>query len=599
MKILTFYIISFTLCLFATIKAQECVVLTSPGFPQIPEQTYGDPNILGDFSPTEIRTVYVAAHIVRSSSGQGGISTNDLNTAIADLNATYSEVMIQFVNDQTDYIDDDNYTTLTRQNFPSLAQINVVSNKLNIYFCPQSSPTTLNGIAYRPGNKCAVTNSAAINGSTLPHEVGHNFYLYHTHSDAVNPPTDCTPLTQLELVNGSNCTAAGDFLCDTPAEPFNCGSGISGYVYTNTCNYFGTFRDANNQLYTPDTHNFMGYAPSNCRDSFTEQQIQKMNQTLSTILSYLINVQVPLANKINDNIIPNEVNKPSTLTVIGGQTVNSGNNANLLDGNSYDIRTNQERFPNYLGYGNIKHNNWNSISSEFKLTQNYTVDRTLDPYRDANFLGLNYSKIEVKLEGQVIENQGAGQFQDPWYVLSNGSQPGNYWIDFNSSYEPTGKEGATEKGVFLNQEIAPNNPYYKVKAPGYQDIDLGGSIGTRSFYFQNWDGTNVDYEDENAFETGVVFTSSNATASAVLKGVGLSNNQNAYGTGSQRKFVELYDGTLFSIYTSLNKVWIERSIDNGQNWTLWPNNLPLKAAMNILLLPLIGYPGLLLILLQQ
>lgn len=179
-----------------------------------------------------------------------------------------------------------------------------MANKLNIYFCPQSSG--INGIAYLASNKCAVTNSAAINGSTLPHEVGHNFYLYHTHGTGIQ-----------EYVNGSNCTTAGDFLCDTPAEPYNDGYGISGYVYNNTCAYFGTFRDPNNELFTPDTHNFMGYAPPNCRNSFTEKQIQKMNQTLSTILSYLITVQVPLANKINGNIIPHEVNRPSTLTVIG------------------------------------------------------------------------------------------------------------------------------------------------------------------------------------------------------------------------------------------------------------------------------------------
>ncbi len=526
MKILSFLIISFSLLLFATMKAQECVVLTSPGFPQIPEQTYGDPHILGDFSPTEIRTVYIAAHIVRSSSGQGGISTNDLNTAISDLNSAYTDVMIQFIHDQTDYIDNDNYTTLTTGNFPSLAQINVVSNKLNIYFCPQGDG--INGIAYLASNKCAVTNAAAINGSTLPHEVGHNFYLYHTHGHGIQ-----------EYVNGSNCTTAGDFLCDTPAEPYNNGNGISGYVYTNSCVYFGTFVDPNNQLFTPDTHNFLGYAPANCRDSFTEQQIQKMNQTLMTTLSYLITVPVPLANKINDNVIPNEVYKPSTLTIIGGQTVNSGNNANLLDGNSYDIRTNQERFPNYLSYGNIKHNNWNGEFSEFLLTENYTVNRLESPHRDANFLGLNYSKIELKLEGQLITGKGDGAFNDPWYVLSDGTQPGDYWKSFTSFYEPTGKDGATDKGVFLNQGWPGwQPPYYSVRAQETQDIPLP-NIGTRTFYFLNWGGSNVEYQNTNALETAVVFKSEGAVAEANLKGTQLSNSVNAFINNSQRRIVNL------------------------------------------------------------
>ncbi|MGB5531438.1 MAG: hypothetical protein WBQ32_15825, partial [Ignavibacteriaceae bacterium] len=165
MKIFSLISLYLLMGVFTATFAQECVVITSPGFPEIPDSSYGDSNILGDFSPTQIKTVFVAAHIVRSNSGAGGISTADLNLAIAQLNSAYSDAMIEFVHDHTDYIDNDNYTTLSSSNFPELAQINVVANKLNIYFCPQGSG--INGIAYVPGNKCAVTNAAAINGSTL------------------------------------------------------------------------------------------------------------------------------------------------------------------------------------------------------------------------------------------------------------------------------------------------------------------------------------------------------------------------------------------------------------------------------------------------
>src|SRR5690606_22779434 len=200
-------------------------------------------------------------------------------------------------------------------------------------------------------------------------------------------------------------------------------------------------------------------------------------------------VPVPLANKVNGNIIPHETNKPSTLTVIGGPTVNSGNNANLLDGNSYDIRTNQERFPNYLVFGNIKHNNWNGTASEFKLTENYTIRRLENPHRDANFVALNYSKVKVLLEGQQMAGKGSSFFLDPWYTLSNGTQPGDYWINFTSEYEPNGKEGATEKGVFLNQEYDPagQNPFYSVHSPEVQNFQLSQTGKYHNFNFQNWD----------------------------------------------------------------------------------------------------------------
>ena len=304
-----------------------------------------------------------------------------------------------------------------------------------------------------------------------------------------------------------------------------------------------------------------------------------MNQTLTTILSYLINVQVPLANKINNNVIPDEPNKPSTLTVIGGQTVNSGNNANLLDGNSYDIRTNQERFPSYSSYGNIKHNNWNGESSEFLLTENYTVNRSESPHRDANFLDLNFGRIELKLEGQVIENKGEGKFQDPWYVLSDGSQPGNYWKDFYSYYEPTGKEGASEKGVFLNQG-SPNwtPPYYSVQAISPQQITLDPPIGIRNFSFYKWTAepsNSASFQNATSSTSGVVFNSAEAIVNANMKGQGLSNTSEGISSPSQRKIVRTEDGRLHRVYESMDHVWYEMSGDNGQTWTLMNGGHPL------------------------
>ena len=558
---------------YTTLQAQECIVLTPPGVPSVPLSSFGDPDELSLFQPTEVRTIYIAAHIVRSSNGTGGITQNDLNTAIQQLKLAYTDVMIDFVHNQTDYIDNDTYENLTQAEWFALSNINTVSNKLNVYFVPGAAG--FNGIAFLNSNKCAVTNAAAINGSTLAHEVGHNLYLYHTHGTGIE-----------ELVDGSNCTVAGDFLCDTPAEPYNSGSGINGYVFTNTCVYFGTFRDANNQLYTPDTNNFMGLAPANCREDYSSLQIQKMNQTLSTSLSYLIEASVPLANKISGNIIPNIPNvQTSTLTVVGVSTVNSGTSVTLLDGNSYDIKTNQERFPNYLSYGTIKHNNWNGQSSQFKLTENYTIDRAASPFRDANNMVLNYSKIEVKLEGQLMAGKGASEFQDPWFILSNGTQPGNYWKQFNSYYEPTGNEGATEKGIFLNQNPDPNDPnkpYYSVKADQTQDIYLNETGKTHRFYFQNWSGTEVQFENNNALETGVVFQDNiqgvDPIAQANLKGTQLSDDAGAFLNNSQRKFVRTDNGDLHMVYESMGKAFYEISTDNGSSWQIANNGQPLSGS---------------------
>jgi hypothetical protein len=104
-----------------------------------PPDGYGDPKRMDPFSPNVIRRVLIAAHVVRSTSGSGGISSSDINTAIAQLNSAYSSAMIDFQLDQTDNIDNDSYFELTQGEWSSLAQINVIPRKLNIYFVCSSS----------------------------------------------------------------------------------------------------------------------------------------------------------------------------------------------------------------------------------------------------------------------------------------------------------------------------------------------------------------------------------------------------------------------------------------------------------------------------
>lgn len=328
----------------------------------------------------------------------------------------------------------------------------------------------------------------------------------------------------------------------------------------------------------------MSYTYWSCREHFSTLQIQKMHQTLETYLSELISASVPLSNKISGIVIPNIPNKPSTLTVVGGETVNSGESTDLLDGNSYDIKTDQERFPNYQSYGTIKHNDWNNEASQFKLTENYTVDRTADPYRDANFLSLNYSKVEDRLEGYLIDQKGYFEFQDPWFVKSDGSQPGNYWRPCLSYYEPTGKEGAVEKGVFLNQPYTGNNPvYYKIKLPQpVQDIYLQQTNKTHRFYFQGWnyDPNKISLQYPTSIQTGVVFKEEDAVLTANLKGTQLSNSQSAYTSGSQRKIIRVVNygvpATLHAVYESNGYCWYEMSTDNGQTWQIMNDGKPLS-----------------------
>lgn len=111
------------------------------------------------------------------------------------------------------------------------------------------------------------------------HELGHIFSLVHTFSNMAGPvATD-------ELVNGSNCTTAGDFLCDTPADPGL--NAVPGRVDAN-CNYTDTiYTDANGDLFNPDTRNIMSFAPLSCYDHFSNEQLLQMRWCLDHIRYYL------------------------------------------------------------------------------------------------------------------------------------------------------------------------------------------------------------------------------------------------------------------------------------------------------------------------
>jgi len=284
-------------------------------------------------------------------------------------------------------------------------------------------------------------------------------------------------------------------------------------------------------------------------------------------------------NVIFTNII-GTTNAGGSFTV-GTTQINSGQSLPLIIDNTYNELTNNERFSNWQGSGiTYKQNNWNGDKTKYFLNNSFQASYGPNQNQNANFNSLNYAKVQVGLEGNPITDLGNMQFQDPWYVLSDGSQPGNYWIPVTSYYEPVGKAGALDKGVFLNQGINPQGqwvpPYYSVKTQSPQDINLGGSLGIHKFYFQNWSGAGVTFQDPNSAQTAVVFDSSNATAQAVMKGVQLSSQTDAIAGNGQRKIVKTSNGYLHQVYESLGKVWYERSTDNGQTWEIMNGGQPVS-----------------------
>ena len=127
--------------------------------------------------------------------------------------------------------------------------------------------------------------------SILAHELGHMFGLIHTHE---GNPRESGYYPYLELVtrdpSRGNCEEAGDFLCDTPADP--CLSRENVTVDCENCeqvqcSYTGydsegeelAFDEEGNP-YEPDVYNIMSYTPDECMRSFTQGQSKRMHNAI-------------------------------------------------------------------------------------------------------------------------------------------------------------------------------------------------------------------------------------------------------------------------------------------------------------------------------
>lgn len=225
----------------------------------------------------------VKLHVVRQDNGTGGLTESELLSAIQTVNSFYKNANIELVPiAEINYIDNSKFYDYNTADEGKLAVGNDVNRVINVYFLNSivsSGGSSLCGYTFFPpsADRIFMANGCTTSGNTFAHEFGHYFTLYHTHGKTNTGTTD-------EYVNGSNCTTAGDNLCDTPADP-----NLSGKV-TN-CAYAGSDRDANGDPYSPQVSNIMSYAPGNCRKNFTPQQYARIREGFDKGRYYL-NYQV-------------------------------------------------------------------------------------------------------------------------------------------------------------------------------------------------------------------------------------------------------------------------------------------------------------------
>ncbi|MEO9869258.1 T9SS type A sorting domain-containing protein [Ekhidna sp.] len=266
-------------------------------------------NDLVTLAASGVSEIAIIAHVIRQDDGTGGLSEEELQDALDNVNSFYLNANMSFFYLDIRYIDDNKYYDFVTGDESELTSEYNYDGVINIYFANSVSNGAGSfycGYAYFPGGPDVIlmNNGCTTNGSTLPHEIGHFFYLYHTHGTTNTGTTDevvirpgeesvgciepdCTPAP-------SNCDTNGDQLCDTEADP-----NVSGKV-DGDCNYTDSEVDPNGDAFRPDPTNIMSYSTKPCRNLFTNGQYNRINSAYLNDRNYLLTDNVLAAFDVED-----------------------------------------------------------------------------------------------------------------------------------------------------------------------------------------------------------------------------------------------------------------------------------------------------------
>jgi hypothetical protein len=247
----------------------------------------------------------VQFHIVRMDNGSGGVDINDVRGEFANfVNPYFAAIDIEFVecgpelyhNSSQYFVLGDGGENPDAAGDAMSAAWNV-ANVVNVYFV--SDPDGACGWARFPWDLpvdyIVMANSCADNQSTMVHELGHYFGLYHTHETALGAEN-----VTRDNSNGCwDCQDDGDLLCDTPADP-NLTSTANNAP---NCAYTGSGTDGCGVAYNPSIFNIMSYADKACRITFTAQQRARMSVYRDDDRDYLTLVNNPIITTSASNLV--------------------------------------------------------------------------------------------------------------------------------------------------------------------------------------------------------------------------------------------------------------------------------------------------------
>jgi hypothetical protein len=212
------------------------------------------------------KTLSIAIHIVTDSLNHPNITQAQINAGLDTLNHDFSPICLKFKICSQDTIFNYKYYVFDKGiETGEVHSIYEIPKVINCYIVGTIVNPGVSGFAPPVGDYAVLSHSCVTDFKCWSHEFGHFFSLLHTFDTAAGT----------EFVNGSNCTTAGDLICDTPAD-------INPAPVTPSCVWTGTNQDPNGDYYTPIIGNIMSYHPASCKTPFT---IGQLNQMLNYYLS--------------------------------------------------------------------------------------------------------------------------------------------------------------------------------------------------------------------------------------------------------------------------------------------------------------------------
>jgi hypothetical protein len=227
----------------------------------------------GSVSPLKClnRTLSVAIHIVTDSLNHPNITQAQINAGLDTVNHDFSRICLKFKICSQDTIYNYKYYNFDKVlETPEVHSIYEVQDVINVYIVGSITPAGELGFSGTGGNYAVLAHGCVTDFKCWSHEFGHFFSLMHTFDTSAGS----------EFVDESNCTTAGDLICDTPAD-------INPAPVSPSCLWTGTNQDAHGQYYTPTIGNIMSYHPATCKTPFTVGQLNQMLNYYLAARTYL------------------------------------------------------------------------------------------------------------------------------------------------------------------------------------------------------------------------------------------------------------------------------------------------------------------------